>query len=109
MYKWDLSYLYSSDELFEKDVELAATYIEKLSSFKGKLDNEENFKQFNLLQKEFEGIILKAYQYAHLASDLDKRDVANAQKVFKARAVHALWYWHHVHTLEQERRGRCKP
>ena len=90
MYKWDLSYLYNSDELFEKDVELAATYIEKLSSFKGKLDNEENFKQFNLLQKEFEGIILKAYQYAHLASDLDKRDVANAQKVFKCFNVFNL-------------------
>ena len=87
MNEWDLSYLYASDELFEEDVNKASTYIEKFASFKGKLDNEENFKEFNLLQKEFDLLLSKAYQYAHLASDLDKRDVANAQKVFKCMNI----------------------
>ena len=87
MNEWDLSYLYASDELFEEDVNKASTYIEKFASFKGKLDNEKNFKEFNLLQKEFDLLLSKAYQYAHLASDLDKRDVANAQKVFKCMNI----------------------
>ncbi|MGD9909044.1 MAG: oligoendopeptidase F [Candidatus Izemoplasmatales bacterium] len=76
--KWDLTYLYQNDEAFQHDYKKALEIIEKLATFKGKLVNESAFKEYFLLQLEFEKVGLRAYQYAHLKSDLNKKDNASS-------------------------------
>jgi oligoendopeptidase F len=79
--KWDLTYLFKSLEDFEKNFEETEKIVAKLASFKGKLNDFSNFKEFFLLQKEFEKKGLRTYQYASLLSDLNKKNTENAARL----------------------------
>lgn len=83
--KWDLTYLFINDEAFESAYQEALKIIEQLSMYKGKLKEEKMFKEYFLLQKQFEKTGLRAYQYAHLKSDLNKKDMKSATMLQKAQ------------------------
>ncbi|MBU0997169.1 MAG: oligoendopeptidase F [Firmicutes bacterium] len=83
--KWDLTYLFINDEAFESAYQEALKIIEQLSTYKGKLKEEKTFKEYFLLQKQFEKTGLRAYQYAHLKSDLNKKDMKSATMLQKAQ------------------------
>ena len=80
---WNLENLCKSDAEFESRLEEIKELVEKVKDFKGKMNEEESFKAFYLLNLELEEKLGPTYMYAHLASDLDKRDVVNAAKVSK--------------------------
>jgi len=89
--KWDLTYLYANDADWQSAYEQASKLITQLGSFKGKLGDSKAFKQYFLLQKEFEKVGLRVYQYASLKSDLNKKDTQNAAMLQKAQiAFHQL-------------------
>lgn len=73
MDQWDLTYLFKTQDDFEKALVVLQEYIEKLSSYEGKLHEKENFKAYMLLNKEVDALLCKVYQYAHLRHDLNKR------------------------------------
>ncbi|QWC00474.1 oligoendopeptidase F [Mycoplasmatota bacterium] len=87
--KWDLTYLFKDLNEFEKAYQKTMNTIEKLASFKGKLGDEEQFKQYFNLQKEIESTGLKTYQYASLLSDLNKKDSENAARLQKVQLAFA--------------------
>jgi len=79
--KWDLSYLFPSLEAYEKGYKETLAIIQSLATFKGKLHIEEKFKEYFALQKEFQKIGLRVYQYAMLKSDLNKKDTVDASRL----------------------------
>ena len=81
--QWDLTYLYASEDLFEKDLALIQSYPAKILSFKNKLGDEKSFVESCLLELEIEKVLGRAYQYASLRSDLNKKNVENNQKVME--------------------------
>lgn len=80
---WNLECLCKNDAEFESRLEELKVLVEKVKDYKGKMNEEESFKAFYLLNLELEEKLGPTYMYAHLASDLDKRDVVNAGKVSK--------------------------
>ena len=91
--KWDLTYLFKEHKDFENSLNELNSFIPKLASYKGKLHNEKDFVEYLNLNDEFENKLLRVYQYAHLKSDLNKKDVASASDLQK---VHIL-----LHTASQ--------
>ena len=85
--KWDLTYLFKTHQDFEVSLNELNTFIPRLASYQGKLHNENDFVQYLNLSDEFESNLLKVYQYAHLKSDLNKKDVPSASDLQK---VHIL-------------------
>ncbi|MCF7925796.1 MAG: hypothetical protein K9L26_04610, partial [Candidatus Izimaplasma sp.] len=79
--KWDLTRLYESLDDWEQDVLSLEKTIKTLSQFKGKLDDYDTFLEYYTLQKELSVTLLKAYQYAALTSDLDRKNTKNAARV----------------------------
>lgn len=90
MNKWDLSYFFANDEEFEKALEGLNDYLPRLASYKGQLSDEAKLREYLLLSDELETKLYKVYQYAHLKSDLNKKDVENAAKVSKVMMFLAL-------------------
>ena len=74
MNKWDLSKLYENDEAFEKDLYEIKSLIATLSSFKGKLNDEEELCKYLRYSKEANRILEKAYSFASMRSDLNKKE-----------------------------------
>lgn len=87
--KWDLTYLFKNSVEFEKAYEKTLEIIEELASFKGKLGEEKEFVAFFNLQKEIEKTGLRAYQYASLSSDLNKKNSENAARLQKVQLAFA--------------------
>lgn len=79
--KWNLTYLFESDEAFKIAYNEAQQLIININEFEGKLGNLEDFKKYYLIQKEFESKFSRVYQYASLSSDLNKKDVEKATLV----------------------------
>ncbi len=79
--KWDLTYLFKTEEEYERAYEELKPYVEKAASFTGKLNDEEKFVEYYLLKKEINEKLEKVYQYGSLKSDLNKKNVENASKV----------------------------
>ena len=83
--KWDLSYLFKTYEDFTKALNELDSYVERLSSYNKKLKNEKDFVEYLLLSDELDLKLSRVFQYAHLKSDLNKKDVNAAndlQRVF---------------------------
>ena len=87
MNKWDLSKLYENDEAFEKDLYEIKSLIATLSSFKGKLCEEEELCKYLRYSKEANRILEKAYSFASMRSDLNKKDVKNNEAVTRCRLI----------------------
>lgn len=73
--KWDLTYLFETEEEFLASVEKMKGYVEKLASYKGKLCDEESFVEYLIISRDFEEALGRTYLYAHLKSDLNKKDI----------------------------------
>lgn len=84
-YKWDLTRIEPSEEAFEKDVADIAGAGKRLSALEGKLATEEGFASYLDIQLELEEKLGRAYHYASMRSDLDKKDVDNAQALMRVR------------------------
>lgn len=87
MNQWDLTYLFKTQDDFEKALVVLQEYIEKLSSYEGKLHEKDSFKAYMLLNKEVDALLCKVYQYAHLRHDLNKKDSKNAQDLMRVIAL----------------------
>lgn len=85
--KWDLTYLFETNEDFVKALENLNSYVEKLATFKGCLNDENKFVEYFLIQRDFNEAVSRVYQYASLRSDLNKKDVKNAQELNKVQMV----------------------
>jgi oligoendopeptidase F len=70
-------------EDWENDYQAIDKMIDEMTSYQGKLHEFESFKAFYHLQKELSIKLIKAYQYAALTSDLNKKDIGNAARVQK--------------------------
>ena len=79
--KWDLTYFFKTEEEYEQAYETLKPYVAKIASYNGQLNDEAKFVEYFLLQKEFEELAGKVYQYSSLKSDLNKKNVENASKV----------------------------
>ena len=77
--KWDLTYLFKTEEDFKKSLEECMSYVSLAASFKGKLANKEDFVKYMKLDLELSEKLERTYQYASLKSDLNKKDIENAK------------------------------
>ncbi len=77
---WNLQVIYKTNEDFEKDFNELSNLINEVKQYEGKLHEFDSFKKYYLLQKEFEEKASKLYLYAHLSSDLNKKDVDAAAR-----------------------------
>ncbi len=87
--KWDLTYLFPTQEAYEKSYKETLEIIEKMGTYKGKLHKKDSFKEYFLLQKKFEQVGLRVYQYASLLSDLNKKDIGNATRLQQVQIAYA--------------------
>lgn len=85
--KWDLTYLYETNQAWDKAFEKLQSLIDKIPSYEGKLGDETAFKEYFLIQKELSEELYAVYQYAALKSDLNKKNVENASRVQKMGAL----------------------
>ena len=81
-YKWDLSPIYSNDEAWYADLEIAKEEIKKISGYKNLLDSASNLLDYITYDEKVERLLYKLYYYAHLNSDVDTRDT-KYQKMVK--------------------------
>ena len=88
MSKWNLDYLYKSEEEFLNCLGETTKRIEELKSYEGKLHEEKSFVDFYKLSNVTEIDFMKAYQYASLASDLNKKDVHALENLAKCQNVY---------------------
>lgn len=79
--KWDLTRLYSTLEDWEKDVKEIEDSIGKAAAYQGKLGEYEVFLDYYNNQKELSVKIMKAYQYAALTYDLNRKNTENGARV----------------------------
>lgn len=71
-YTWDLSHIYPNDEAWEQDYEVLSKLIDKLTSFKGILNQSpQNLYEALFFTDTLWAKYLKLSQYASLAKDLD--------------------------------------
>ena len=82
-YQWNLNYLLKDDNEFEEKLEELKKLCEEIASYKGKLGEEQSFKEYYMKQLELENKLGPVYMYAHLGSDLNKKDMAKAAMLQK--------------------------
>ena len=75
---WNLQVIFKNNDEFLKELASVQEMVQKASLYEGKLADFAAFKEYFALQKEFEERASKLYLYAHLQSDLNKKDVDNA-------------------------------
>lgn len=86
---WNLTVIFKTKEDFEKEFESVSKLVDEVKQYEGKLGDFASFKKYYLIQKEFEKRGSKLYLYAHLSSDLNKKDVENAAMVQKCMMLFA--------------------
>lgn len=83
-YKWNLSDIYENWDLWQKDYGKAEEMVKDLVSYKGKLNNKEEFLKFLKEQEELDKLSYKLYRYPQLQRDVnafDKNSTENLQKI----------------------------
>ena len=87
-YKWDLTPVYESDDVWEQKLEDFKSEMQKVTEFKGKLGNSSSDL---LAYLTFSDKLMKEgyrlYIYASLKSDMDLRDMDNLARTKKIREV----------------------
>lgn len=72
IYKWDLTPIYKSDELWYQDLKKAKEEIKKVTSYKDTfLKSANNLLSFLKYDEATERLLYRLYYYAHLNSDSD--------------------------------------
>ena len=71
-YKWDLTTIYKSDELWYEDLERVSKEVEKISDFRGNIVNSSsNLLKYLKFDEDLERKLYKLYYYASLKHDED--------------------------------------
>lgn len=78
---WNLEYLYKTREEFLNDFQSVKKLCEELKNYKGKLNDEEMFKEYYKRQIMLEEKLGKVFEYASLKSDLNKKDIEGLSDV----------------------------
>jgi oligoendopeptidase F len=79
--KWDLTYLFKTEEDWKQSLEECMKYIPLAASFKGTLNDKDQFVKYLKLDLEISEKLERTYQYASLKSDLNKKNVENAKNL----------------------------
>lgn len=87
--KWDLTYLFPTLDAYETAYKQTVALIEQFASFKGKLGNATDFRDYFLLHKNMQKAGYRVYQYASLLSDLNKKETENAARLQKVQIAFA--------------------
>jgi oligoendopeptidase F len=82
---WDLTYLFPTLDAFEEAYQSTLEVIKVLATYKGQLKDEAKFVAYFSLQKEIQTKGYRAYQYASLLSDLNKKNMENAARLQKVQ------------------------
>jgi len=88
--KWDLTYLFPTEADFEAAYQETSATIQTLSAYKGLLNQEAKFKEYFLTQKHVLKLGYRAYQYASLSSDLNKKNQESAARLQKVQIAFNL-------------------
>ena len=91
--KWDLTYIFKTDELWNESFDEAKELIKEIKKYEGKITKSlEGFKEF-LKEKEIIDLkVEKLYMYAHLNHDVDT-SVSKYQEMFsKIQSLYAKYY-----------------
>lgn len=80
MSNWNLSIFYDSLESWEDDLKKLPEKIDYLASFKGKLNDFDQFKAFYVAEEDTLKFIYRLYAYIHLDSDLNLKDTLKSSK-----------------------------
>lgn len=91
--KWDLTYIFKTDELWNESFDEAKELIKDIKKYEGKITKSlEGFKEF-LKEKEIIDLkVEKLYMYAHLNHDADT-SVSKYQEMFsKIQSLYAKYY-----------------
>ena len=98
-YKWDLSSMFPSDEVFEAGLEELKAYCPKLLAFKGKISTSaQALLEFLQLEDQMTLLLYKTINYAERKSDEDTRVakyqayVANATSVYTQVGEATSWF-----------------
>lgn len=70
-YKWDLTKIYESDELWYKDLEIAKQEIKKINNFQDFLSTGKRLLEYIEYDIRTTRLLYKLYYYAHLNHDAD--------------------------------------
>jgi len=73
-YKWDLTLIYSNDEVWYQDLEIAKEEIKKVANYTNLLDSAANLLNYIEYDEKTSRLLEKLYFYAHLNSDADTTD-----------------------------------
>lgn len=74
-YTWDLSSLFESDEIWEKEFNFISESLDKFDEFSGKvLDSSDNLSKVISLSEEISSKMSNVLTYARMKLDLDTRD-----------------------------------
>lgn len=86
-YEWDLSRIEKDEAAYEEDCRKTAELGDKLASLEGKLSSEEGLSAYLDIELELEDRVNRAYHFASMRSDLDKKNVKNAEALMKMRII----------------------
>lgn len=73
--EWDLTKIYSNIDELKKDIEKELNIIEKMTTFKGKLNNKKDIFDFFKLDEEAELISSKTTAYINLSLQKNMKDL----------------------------------
>ena len=73
--EWDLTKIYSNIDEHKKDIEKELSIIEKMTTFKGKLNNKKDIFDFFKLDEEAELISSKTTAYINLSLQKNMKDL----------------------------------
>jgi len=73
--EWDLTKIYSNIDELKKDIEKELSIIEKMTTFKGKLNNKKDIFDFFKLDEEAELISSKTTAYINLSLQKNMKDL----------------------------------
>ncbi len=84
-YKWDISKIYSSKDLFEKDLVKCLEEIKKIKNHTNLMESANNL--YECLKQEYETarMLDKLYMYAHLSLDTDTTNTESQEMVGKVK------------------------
>lgn len=85
---WNLEILYKTKKDWEADLNKFVSLTNELSSYKGKLNDFNNFKSYLLKMRDADLILSKAFNYAHMKNDLNKKDIESQNDLNKVFGIY---------------------
>lgn len=86
---WDLTHIYASEAEFERDLaHFVNDIIPSVATYEGKLSDEETLKAYLKGERELTELLTRLYSYAHMSSDLDKKDTARLERLSKVELAY---------------------